>query len=456
MNAPAIAEKENILVVDDTPDNLRVLLRALSHEGYHVRCARSGALAISGSLVVPPDLILLDVLMPQMDGYEVCQALRQNHQTRDVPVIFLSVLEDGADKARAFAAGGNDYIAKPYDLQEVMARVKHQLRLKQRQQEMLQSVSHFREAHRNLQSAHTFLQEVLNCLADGIGVFEAIRDDQGEISDFARKVSNPAFARLLGREDLSDSEVTLSQLTDPFSECELFDLCVQVLETDLSIRQEFHYLQEQRQHWVEVFATRLRDGVVTSLRDINTLKTQIAHLESMQHELFALATTDSLTQVANRYRFDAYLDAEWQRSLREQQPLSLIFGDIDRFKRFNDLCGHSMGDRCLQAVASALKRAVKRPADMVARYGGEEFAVLLPNTFLAGAVQVARMIQAQMRDLQLTESQVAECQQVQISLGIACTIPQEGGRVQRLLEAADRTLYQAKAKGGDTFCVENF
>jgi diguanylate cyclase (GGDEF)-like protein len=119
----------NILVVDDTPDNLRVLSASLGEKGYQVRCAKNGSMALIAAIKEPPDLILLDIKMPDMDGYQVCQQLKANEKTRDIPVIFLSALDDIFDKVKAFNVGGVDYITKPFQVEEVAIRVRHQLDL---------------------------------------------------------------------------------------------------------------------------------------------------------------------------------------------------------------------------------------------------------------------------------------------------------------------------------------
>jgi sigma-B regulation protein RsbU (phosphoserine phosphatase) len=126
----------DILVVDDTPANLRLLAKMLSERGYRVRPVPDGALALAAARAEPPDLILLDIRMPEMDGYEVCERLRADDPTRDVPIIFISALDATEDKVRAFAAGGVDYVTKPFQVQEVMARVETHLALRRLQQQL--------------------------------------------------------------------------------------------------------------------------------------------------------------------------------------------------------------------------------------------------------------------------------------------------------------------------------
>jgi diguanylate cyclase (GGDEF)-like protein len=128
----------SILVVDDIADNLRILSNTLTKQGYQVRCARNGTTALMGVSKILPDLILLDIKMPDLDGYEVCQQLKQNIHTRDIPIIFLSALDDVIDKVKAFEAGGVDYITKPFQVKEVLARVKNQLALQSARAEISQ------------------------------------------------------------------------------------------------------------------------------------------------------------------------------------------------------------------------------------------------------------------------------------------------------------------------------
>ncbi len=129
--------KGDILIVDDTPANLRVLSATLRDRGYEVRCVNSGAMALTVSQNAPPDLILLDIKMPEMDGYQVCQQLKSDIKTHEIPVIFLSGLDDASDKIKAFTAGGVDYITKPFQTEEVLARVKNQLTISHLRQKLI-------------------------------------------------------------------------------------------------------------------------------------------------------------------------------------------------------------------------------------------------------------------------------------------------------------------------------
>jgi diguanylate cyclase (GGDEF)-like protein len=176
-------------------------------------------------------------------------------------------------------------------------------------------------------------------------------------------------------------------------------------------------------------------------------------LEQANLELKRLATSDGLTHVANRRHFDEHLQQEWQRMMREQLPLSLILCDIDFFKAYNDTYGHQVGDDCLRQVATVIQKAAKRSVDLAARYGGEEFAVILPNTDLEGAEQVATSIRDSIQNLGVAHDSSKISEFVTVSIGVSCTIPNQIVAPEMLIAAADRALYQAKAEGRDRHCT---
>jgi two-component system NtrC family sensor kinase len=149
------AFKANILIVDDTPENLRLLSNALTERGYKVRSVINGAMALMGAKAAPPDLILLDINMPEMNGYQVCETLKADEQTREIPVIFISALGEVLDKVKAFAVGGRDYITKPFQFEEVVARIENQLTIRKLQQQLQHSEAREREkAHQLVQALH--------------------------------------------------------------------------------------------------------------------------------------------------------------------------------------------------------------------------------------------------------------------------------------------------------------
>jgi diguanylate cyclase (GGDEF)-like protein/PAS domain S-box-containing protein len=191
--------------------------------------------------------------------------------------------------------------------------------------------------------------------------------------------------------------------------------------------------------------------LLTSLSTQLTIAIQQAELydqlRGANQELQHLATFDSLTGIANRRRFDEYLDIAWLQMVRERQPFSLILCDIDCFKLYNDTYGHQAGDHCIQQVAKAISRAAQRPADLVARYGGEEFAVILTNTSAEGAIKVAEKIRSEVEALKIVHATSSIGQHITLSLGVASTMPVSTSSTTMLIALADEALYQAKRRG---------
>ncbi|RMH61294.1 MAG: diguanylate cyclase [Zetaproteobacteria bacterium] len=177
-----------------------------------------------------------------------------------------------------------------------------------------------------------------------------------------------------------------------------------------------------------------------------------AHLALRQRnaaweELKHIAITDRLTGLYNRWYFDEVYAREWLRARRERHPLALLLLDVDYFKRYNDYYGHQAGDVCLQKVARVLKDTCRRPGDFAARYGGEEFVVVLPDTALANAVQLAQLIRAGVAALEMPHAASAVAQVVTVSVGASCMLPRDESCAEELLREADRALYRAKAEG---------
>ncbi|MCP4196458.1 MAG: response regulator, partial [Proteobacteria bacterium] len=227
--------REKILIADDMPENLRLLSGVLAGKGYEVRPVPSGRLALSGALATPPDLILLDIRMPGMGGYEVCEQLKADERTRDIPVIFISALNETVDKIRGFSAGGVDYITKPFQEGEVLARVRVHLSLRNMQRSLENEITERKQAEETLIREKQFTEIALDSQIDTFFVFEpatgkAIRWNKAfrEISGYTDKeiASLKAPNSYYGSEDLEKAATFIeSVLSEGNGKIELSMIC---------------------------------------------------------------------------------------------------------------------------------------------------------------------------------------------------------------------------------------
>lgn len=447
--------KGNILLVDDIPENLQLLNNLLVNLGYNVRSVTSGRMALKTVKVKRPDIILLDIKMPEMDGYQVCRQFKADEDLKNIPIIFLSALDDVFDKVTAFQSGGVDYITKPFQIEEVVARLENQLII-QRQKHLLEAeIIKRRETEEVLYQSRAILSGVLNSSLDGIAAMQAVRNPlTGEIEDFRCLVVNPVISRIFKRtkEDLI-GKILFKKFLNRLQPG-IFDQFVAIVETGQALKEDFYYPFGESS-WYHLIAVKLGDGFAITVRDITTRKQMELDLQEANQKLEVMANLDGLTQVANRRCFDLRLQTEYERLAWEKQPLSLILFDLDGFKLYNDNYGHLAGDDCLIKVAQAVRQMVHRSGDLVARYGGEEFVVLLPQTDLEGAISVSQRIQQTIRNLKISHawSNVKDIDIVSVTLGIASLIPTWECEPDTLIALADAALYKAKKQGRDRYCI---
>jgi two-component system chemotaxis family response regulator WspR len=245
--------------------------------------------------------------------------------------------------------------------------------------------------------------------------------------------------------------IVLSSKDDPHIKSEAFGQGA----TDYLVKlpEKVELLARIRAHAKSYLAQQERDAAFKSMRHMQEQLEQINHeLARSNRELQRLSSMDGLTSLANRRQFDETLKQEWQRAIRGNKPLSLLFADIDFFKRFNDHYGHQAGDDCLKRVAQALLEMVHRPADLVARYGGEEFVLVLPDTTDEGACAIADKLLKTVRNLKIPHQNSEAADHVTLSIGVATLCPAEGSQPKEIVEAADQMLYRAKDRGRN--CIE--
>lgn len=440
--------EETILIVDDQPANLRVLAKMLQGANYKVKKAIDGESALVAAISSPPDLILLDIKMPEMNGYEVCQKLKANLKTKHIPIIFISALSEVNDKLKAFQVGGIDYITKPFEEQEVLARIVSQLTI-QKQRRLLeierenlqQEIVKRKETEAILYQSRALISSILHGALDGIAALEAVRDTRtGTIKDFRCLVINPIMAQFFNKEaeDLMGKFVVKKLIGKIHPE--LFPAFVKVVETAKPLEQDLNYYYQEEEKWYHFIAFKLGDGFSLTVRDITERK-------KLELKLAQLATIDGLTGISNRRTFDETLTQKWQVCQREYLHLSLILCDVDCFKFYNDHYGHLAGDDCLKQVAQTINNAVKMSVDLVSRYGGEELAIILPNTALENAVKKAEEIRSLVYQLHIVHAKSTVSNYVTLSLGVTTVIPTEELSPEMLIKKADQALFLAKNNG---------
>lgn len=245
--------------------------------------------------------------------------------------------------------------------------------------------------------------------------------------------------------------IVLSSKDDPKVKSEAFGQGA----TDYLVKlpEKIELLARIRAHSKSYVVQKERDE---AFRNLSRMQAQLedmnVELSRSNHELQRLSSLDGLTGLANRRLFDDTLEREWQRTARSETPLSLIFADIDFFKRYNDHYDHQAGDDCLKRVSHALGSIVHRPADLVCRYGGEEFVMILPDTTAEGALAVADKMLHSVAALHIEHQNSDAADHVTLSIGVATASPTAGARPEDLIETADQMLYRAKARGRN--CIE--
>ncbi|MGH8386453.1 MAG: putative bifunctional diguanylate cyclase/phosphodiesterase [Pseudomonas sp.] len=423
---PPAESNSTLLIVDDYPENLISMRALLQRQDWQVITAASGFEALGLLLEHDVDLVLLDVQMPGMDGFEVARLMRGSQRTRLTPIIFLTANEQSQDAViKGYANGAVDYLFKPFDPQILKPKVQALLE-HQRNRRALQRLSH------DLEVARAFNASVLDNAAEGILVVS----EQGLI-----RFANPATSRLLsatvqelqGRQFLDflqKPHIPLwadSDLLAGYKRGETFRLHDALLRT-----------ARGQQVPVALSCAPLpaeQHAMVVTVQDMSVVR----HLHQ---QLEFQAVTDPLTGLLNRRGFYQTVENLLLRGERTDSAWVLMYLDLDGFKRVNDSLGHDAGDRVLRWVSEQLK-ACLRPFDILARIGGDEFTALLDLQFPEQAAKIAEKL----------IERVSICQQIDgldivlgASIGLA-TFPDCGANLDGLLRASDIAMYEAKRAG---------
>ena len=415
-----------LLVVDDYPENLISMQALLQRPDWHILTAASGVEALDMLLRHEVDLVLLDVQMPVMDGFEVARCMRGSQRARFTPIIFLNANALSRDAVlEGYACGAVDYLLKPFDSQilkpKVQALLEHQSNAR-----ALRRLSH------DLEIAQAFNASVLENAAEGILVV----NEDGRI-----RFANPAISRLL--------KVSVAGLEG----VPLLDFLQKPHVPDWYESAIYHGYQRGETY-------RVHDAILCSAHDqLLPVTLSCAPLSGQQHamvvtvldmsevchlhqQLELQAITDSLTGLLNRRGFQRAVDALLMRDDVDAQLRVLLYLDLDGFKRINDSLGHEVGDHALSWVSEQLEQCA-RPGDILGRIGGDEFTLLLNVDEPQEAAQIAEQLIERIAVHQLIQG-------LDVSLGVSIGIavyPGGGTGLETLMRAADAAMYEAKRAG---------
>ena len=440
-----------ILVVDDIPANVKLLEARLLAEYFDVLTAENGYECLDICARAPVDVILLDIMMPGMDGFEVCERLKANPKTAHIPVVMVTALDQPADRVRGLRAGADDFLTKPVNDMQLMARVKSLVRLKILSDELRLRAETARTI--GIDASAPREDEPANIL-----LVDGRANSQERIARALRPVadvtamSDPQAAIFEAAEGSYDLIIVNSN----FDDYDPLRLCSQLRSLERSRFIPVLLVVDQGGEGMVARALELgiNDYILRPI-DPNELLvrclTQVRRkryndrLRDSVHQTIELAVTDPLTGLNNRRYLDKHLKMLFDRAVARGRPLSVCITDIDRFKSVNDTYGHDAGDEVLKEFAARIRSTV-RGADLACRFGGEEFVVVMPDTLPETAAAVAERLRFVVENQPFVLRQSGTALTVTASLGIASTIHGVAS-VEELIRQADRALYEAKHGG---------
>jgi len=426
-----------ILIIDDTPVNISLLEAALSGE-YTILSATQGCKALEIANRAAPDLILLDIMMPEMNGYEVCERLKTNPQLRDVPVIFLSLLDSTEVKVKAFRSGGVDYITKPFHLDEVRARVRTHLGIRKLQLRLeaqnlaLEQID--AERTRLAMIVESSNDAILTVSADSI-ITSWNRGAEDIFGYSAREIIGRPIFTIIPAECYHDKS--------------------HIWQTILS-GEQLQYFETTRitKDGRKTYVTITTSPLLNTNGEIignSVIARDVTERREMEETIRHQAHYDTLTDLPNRQLFMDLLSLGLEQARRNGKKLALMFMDLNGFKQVNDTLGHSCGDFLLKEVSKRLKDSI-RASDTVARLGGDEFTVLMPELAQTDDVGIVlRKIMAVFETPFMLDGVEVNSK---ASIGVSM-FPDDGDCSEELMKKADIAMYDAKVSGKNTYQFYN-
>ncbi|WP_294536514.1 PleD family two-component system response regulator [uncultured Rhodoblastus sp.] len=442
-----------VLVVDDVLPNVRLLEARLSAEYFDVVTATSGIKALEICERGDCDLVLLDVMMPGMDGFEVCRQLRRSPATLHLPVIMVTALDQASDRLRGLEAGTDDFLVKPIDEIALLARVRSLSRLKLAVDEL--------RARASTSAALGIRAATPPRLDGGMGGKILLVDDRAHSRERVIAALGPGFEIDVEADPLealpraAENNYELAIVSLGLVRFDGLRLCSQLRALERTRHTPLLMLADAEDRprilrgldlGVNDYLVRPidRNELIARVRTQIRLKRYADDLRSNVQAAMELAVVDPLTGLNNRRYLESHLVSLLEQAARTGRPLSAMIVDIDHFKRVNDSFGHDCGDEVLKIFAARVKRAV-RGADLMCRFGGEEFVVVMPDTKLSVARIVGERIREAVASAPFPIEQGARAIPVTVSIGVAASCP--GDAPDALFKRADRALYLSKNSG---------
>ncbi|QOD38397.1 PleD family two-component system response regulator [Candidatus Wolbachia massiliensis] len=444
-----------ILVVDDVSSNVKLLEARLKAEYYTVIVAHDGEEAMDLVAKQQPDIILLDIMMPKMNGFEVCKKLKNDPLTTHIPIIMVTALHDTHDKVQGINAGADDFLTKPIDETALSARIKSLTRLKMVIDEL--RLRGETNAEIGGVSGMDYSNQIFdaNILVIDEDVFQAeqIYNVLKQRFRSIKILNDPIEALKVGIEgnyNLIISDMQFSK-TDGLRLCSEFRSKVETRYTPILILSEDY----DRSNLVKALDVGANDYLTVPLDEseliarVNLQVKRKRYQDALRMNLFnnaEMSVKDPLTNCYNRRYFDAHLKNIVKDSVEKDRRLSLMILDIDYFKKVNDDFGHSAGDELLKQIQKRISENI-RVTDLLARFGGEEFVVVMPDTNVLDAFAVAERIREIIAIEPFTLLDKSITHSVTVSIGIAEMQKSDLDNIKKFIIRADRYLYKAKNSG---------
>ena len=453
-----------VLVVDDVPVNVRLLEAKLAAEYYHVITATNGTQALEKVKTERPDIVLLDVMMPGMDGFEVCRRIRAMPETANLPVVMVTALSEQQDRVQGLEAGADDFLAKPIQDEALFSRIRSLLRLKM----VLDELRLREETSRALGVATESFRIANEHLLDGFKV-TVVTDDASDASEICSALPTEAVStgvsadgdgKLLQRIVAAAPDLVIIDLH--LQRDDALRLAADLRSTDATRFSALLLLADtsDQKKLSKALELGVNDYVMKPVDPselIARVRTQARHqryrkrLRGAFTESVSQAHTDALTGLFNRRYMMRHIESLRQARHADAEPIAALMVDIDHFKSVNDTYGHDVGDKVLQAVAGSLRGRL-RPADVLSRHGGEEFLVVLPAADRALALGIAERLRQSIADQPITLPGGVAPLQVTVSIGLALDVS-KAASVDDVIKQADDAFYRAKREGRNRVVV---